>query len=214
MTGSKKSCRAAFVRRETRDRNSDGESRPELPDTLKDCLTGVDIPFSNKDNIRQKILKFLIESKGFLKEDIAVDREIVLSMEDVHVSSAVDISIRLHGLTLMVWKCASGSVVSRQRQIIAAARLLEEYVVPLAVVTNGQEVELLDALTEKVIGSGFGSLPSRQDLLEMGKAISLTVPHAKKIAYEQRILYTYDAISCPASHGKNQVTPGSPPQKT
>jgi hypothetical protein len=205
LTNPMKFCRAAFVKRDTRDKNSGQESRHELPDTLNDCLTGADIPFSNKDNIRQKILRFLLESKGFLKEDIAVDREITFAMEGEQVSSEVDISVRLNGLTLMVWKCASGSVVSRERQIIAAARLLEKYVVPFAAVTNGQEIELLDTSTEKVIGSGFGSIPARQELLGMGKGLSLRVPQVKKIVYEQRILYTYDAISCPVSPGKSRV---------
>jgi hypothetical protein len=214
LTHSTKFCRAAFVKRDMRDDNGVPESRPELPDTLNDYLTGVDIPFSNKDNIRQKILRFLIENKGFLKEDITVDREISFAMEEVHVSSVVDISVRLDGLTLMVWKCASGSVVSRERQIIAAARLLEKYVVPFAGVTNGREVELLDASTEKVIGSGFDAIPTRQELLIMGKGLSLRVPHVKKIVYEQRILYTYDAICCPVSPATNRVPSKSPRQKT
>ena len=205
MTNPIKSCRAAFIKRDTRDKDSGGESRPEFPDTLNDCLTGVAIPFSNRDNIRQKSLRFLIENKQFLKGDIVVDREITYAMEGMHVSSMVDISVRLNGLTLMVWKCASGSVVSRERQIIASARLLEKYVVPFAAVTNGQDVELLDASTEKVIGSGFGSIPSRQELLGMVKGFSLRIPNEKKIVYEQRILYTYDAISCPVSSGKKQV---------
>ena len=204
MTEPMKYCRAAFVKRDTRAVDSGGESRPELPDTLNDCLTGVDIPFSNRDNIRQKILKFLIENRGFLKEDIVVDSTITFAMEGVQVSSVVDISIRLNGLTLMVWKCASGSLVSRERQIIASARLLEKYVVPFAAVTNGQDVELLDASTEKVIGSGFGSIPARQELLGIGEGLSPRIPNKKKIVYEQRILYTYDAISCPASSVTNQ----------
>ena len=139
-----------------------------------------------------------------MKEDIVVDSTITFAMEGVQVSSVVDISIRLNGLTLMVWKCASGSLVSRERQIIASARLLEKYVVPFAAVTNGQDVELLDASTEKVIGSGFGSIPARQELLGIGEGLSPRIPNKKKIVYEQRILYTYDAISCPASSVTNQ----------
>jgi hypothetical protein len=199
-----KVCRAAFVKRVTPARISNGELRPELPDTLHDYLTGVVIPFSNRDNIKQKILRFLVEDKGFLKEDVVVDREITFTMEGAQISSVVDISIRLNGLTLMVWKCASGSLVSRERQIIASARLLEQYVVPFAAVTNGQDVELLDASTEKVIGSGFGSIPSKQELLGIGEGLTPRIPNGKKIVYEQRILYAYDALSCPVSSRTNR----------
>jgi hypothetical protein len=102
----------------------------------------------------------------------------------------------------MVWKCASGSLVSRERQVIASSRLLEDYVVPFAAVTNGKDVELLDASTEKVIGSGFESIPTRQELLKRAEGLSLKTPNNKKIIYEQRILYTYDAISCHVNSGK------------
>jgi len=174
------------------------EDRPELPDKLTDCLTGKEIPFSNRDNIRQKALKFLIEEKGYLKADISVDREIRFEIDGLDTLSPVDISISLDNNTLVVWKCTSGSLVSRERQIIASARLLEEYVVPFGVVTNGKDLELLDTLSEKIISEGFTSFPSRQELLEKSKDLSLRPKGNRKISNEQRILYTYDAISCHA----------------
>jgi hypothetical protein len=179
--------------------NTVDAERPEFPDRLTDYLTGGEIPFSNRDNIRQKILRFLIEGKGYLKDDISTDRKIRFDIEGTETSSMVDISIRLDNKTLIVGKCSSGSLVSRERQIIAAARLLENYLVPFAVVTNGKDLELLDSDSERVIGEGFGSLPSRQDLLKICRGLSFKPTNKKKIIYEQRILFTYDAISCPVN---------------
>ncbi|MEW6108139.1 MAG: type I restriction enzyme HsdR N-terminal domain-containing protein [Nitrospirota bacterium] len=173
------------------------EDRPELPDKLTDCLTGTGIPFTNRDNIRQKALRFLIEEKGYHREDISVDRGIKLEIEGRKILSLVDILIGFNDKTLMIWKCASGSLVTRERQIIASARLLEDYIVPLAAVTNGKDLELLDTYSEKVIGSGFQTVPARSELIEFSKNISLKPVNREKIIYEQRILYTYDAISCP-----------------
>jgi hypothetical protein len=179
--------------------HSEENPAPPLPDTLTDRLSGREIPFSNRDNIRQKILGFLLGEKGYRKEDFAVDREISFDLDGQKVVSLVDISIVLGGRTVMIWKCASGSLVSRERQIIASARLLEDYVVPLAAVTNGADLEILDSLTEKVIGCGFGSVPSRQGLAkDIGGAVFRPVK-GKKIVNEQRILYTYDGISCPVA---------------
>jgi len=194
---------ASFIRRGPASGNLSPEARPELPDRLTDYLTGADIPFSNRDNIRQITLKFLVEEKGFLKEDLCADREITFELEGRPVSSLVDISVRLNNITVMVWKCASGSLVSRERQIIASARLLEDYVVPFAAVTNGKDAELLDAVSEKVTGSGFESIPTRQALWESLGNLFLKTPNAKKIINEQRILYTYDAICCPVNPGAN-----------
>jgi hypothetical protein len=175
------------------------EERPEFPDRLTDCLTGKEIPFSNRDNIRQKVLRFLLEEKGYQKEDLHADREIRYEIDGSETVSLVDISVVLGGKTMVVWKCASGSVVSRERQIIASARLLEDYLVPLAVVTNGRDLELLDTSTERVTGEGFDAVPPRQELSATAEGFSPRSTKRKKLANEQRVLYTYDAIACPSS---------------
>jgi hypothetical protein len=179
------------------------EERHEFPDRLTDCLTGKEIPFSNRDNIRQKMLGFLIDEKGYRQEDIRVDREIRYGIDGSEMVSLVDISIVLGNRTLMVWKCASGSVVSRERQIIASARLLEDYLVPLAVATNGRDLELLDTSTEKVKGEGLDAIPRREELEGIAEEFSPRPTNKKKLANEQRVLFAYDAIVCPS----NRVTP-------
>ena len=182
------------------------EKRPVFPDTLVDYISGKEIPFSNRDNIRQKLVKTLVEGKGYLKEDISLDREIRFDIEGQLVCSLVDISIGLDSKTLMVFKCASGSVVSRERQVIAAARLLEDYIIPFAVVTNGVNIELLDTLSEKVIGDGMQFIPTRQELYENSRNLALKSAKKNKLVYEQRILHTYDEISCNISSGNSPAT--------
>lgn len=182
------------------------EKRPELPDRLVDYLTGKDIPFTNRDNIRQMTLRFLIEDKGFFREELVPDMAIRFDLEGEAVRSLVDIAVRLDNKTLMVWKCASGSLVSRERQIIASSRLLEDYAIPFAAVTNGKDIEIIDAYSEKVIGTDFPSVFSRHKLLSISKDISLKPANKKKLIYEQRILNTYDAISCPAGFRSNNDT--------
>ena len=177
------------------------EKRPVFPDRLVDYLSGREIPFTNRDNIRQKLVKTLVEEKGYLLEDISLDREIRFEIEGQKVCSLVDISIGLDSNTLMVFKCASGSVVSRERQIIATARLLEDYVIPFAVVTNGVNIELLDTMSEKVIGDSIKLIPTRQELFENSRNLTLKSAKKKKLVYEQRILHTYDDISCNISSG-------------
>jgi hypothetical protein len=178
-------------------RNSERpEERAGFPDTLIDYLSAREIPFSNRDNIRQKLVKTLVEEKGYQKRDISLDREIRFAVEGRQVSSPVDIAIGIGNKTLMVFKCAAGSVVSRERQIIATARLIEDYIIPFAVVTNGVNTELLDSISEKVIGNGIPSIPTRQELFENSKNLILKPVNKRKLMYEERILYTYDAISC------------------
>jgi hypothetical protein len=186
------------------------ESRAEsavFPDKLIDYLSGSILPFSNRDNIRQKLVRMLIEEKGYGKEDLSLDREIRFDIGGQQACSRVDISIGFDNKTLMVMKCAAGSVVSRERQVIATARLLEDYVIPLAVVTNGVDMELLDTLSERVIGDGIAALPSRRKLYEFSRDLTLKPANKKKLMYEQNILYTYDSISC-SLHCKSDPHPG------
>ncbi len=173
--------------------------QPELPDKLTDCLTGREIPFSNRDNIRQTALRFLIEEKGYSKADISVERQVRFEMDGLLMISPVDISIIFNNKTFILWKCASGSLVSRERQIIAAARLFEHYEVPFSVVTNGKDLELLDTSSEKVIGSGFQSIPSKEELMKWTEGRALRPVNTKRAVFEQRILYTYDSLSCPVN---------------
>jgi hypothetical protein len=172
------------------------EERTGFPDFLIDYLTGQKIPFSNRDNIRQKLIKFLVEKKGYDKQDLTLDREIRFELEGRQISSLVDVTITIENRTLIVVKCAAGSVVSRERQVIATARLLEDYIIPLAVVTNGVDTELLDADSEKVIAEGTGSIPTRAELSEKSKDLDVKPVNRKKLEYEKNILYTYDQMSC------------------
>ena len=172
------------------------EAHAGFPDTLIDYLSGREIPFSNRDNIRQNLVKALIEEKGYRKTDISLDREIRFEIEGRPMSSLVDLALGFEGKTVVVFKCAAGSVVSRERQIIATARLLEDYIVPYAVVSNGVNIELLDTLTEKVLGEGMASVPTRLELYEKTRDLALRPANKKKLIYEQSVLYTYDSISC------------------
>ena len=172
------------------------DEHPGFPDTIIDYLSGREIPFSNRDNIRQKLVKELVEGKGYRNGDISLDREIRFEMEGRRFCSLVDLALGFGGKTLMVFKCAAGSVVSRERQVIATARLLEDYIIPYAVVTNGVNIELLDTLTEKVLGDGMASVPTRLELSEKAKDLTLKPTNKKKLVYEQNVLYTYDSISC------------------
>jgi len=141
-----------------------------------------------------------MEKKDYRKGDFAVDREISFEIEGLPVVSLVDLSIVIDERTLMIWKCASGSLVSRERQILASARLLEEYIIPFAAVANGLDLEFLNSATGRVIGCGFESVPSREELMKRDD-LSLKPVNKKRLPGEQRILYTYDAISCPAACG-------------
>jgi hypothetical protein len=69
----------------------------------------------------------------------------------------------------MAIKCAAGSLGSREREILAAARVTSEYQIPFAVVSDGKTAVVLDTLTGEKLGEGMQQIPSRQKLVVYSK---------------------------------------------
>jgi hypothetical protein len=117
------------------------------------------------------------------------------------VSSSVDFVVSVAGKRLMIIKCASGSLSSRERQAVAAARLLGSSPVPIAVVADPVNAEVLDVATGKVIGEGFGAIPVKEQLVRMVSERPPFQLSLERIEKEKRILLAFDAIHCCVPQG-------------
>jgi hypothetical protein len=113
----------------------------------------------------------------------------------------VDLAIHINGRIAMVVKCAAGSLGSRQREILAAARLLTGYQVPLSIVTNGETALVFDTVTGKEIrtaeesGNGMDAIPDRQKAKEMvGKTDFIPYPEDRR-EREAIIFRSYDSMN-------------------
>jgi hypothetical protein len=92
----------------------------------------------------------------------------------------------------MVLKCAAGSLGSREREIVAAARLLDAYQIPWAVVSDGKTAIVLDTVSGKKIGDGLDAIPSRQEAIAQLQAYTpLAFPEERR-EREKLIFRTYD----------------------
>ena len=98
----------------------------------------------------------------------------------------------------MIIRYGPGSLVSRERAAIAAARVLHsDYRIPLAVVTNGQEDELLDTVTGKIIGNGLDSIPDRTAASSLLRTLTFLPKQAgMRLEQEKRILNAFDVERC------------------
>jgi hypothetical protein len=92
----------------------------------------------------------------------------------------------------MVIKCAAGSLGSREREIVAAARLLDAYQIPRAVVSDGKTAVVLDTVAGKKIGDGLDAIPTRQEAADELKLLVLTPFPAERREREKLIFRTYD----------------------
>jgi hypothetical protein len=166
--------------------------------TLSDVLTGETLDDTLDERYRQKIARLLVERGGYLADEIEPRRELLLQADDRRAVIKVDFVVRIAGKAAMVIRFGPGSIVSRERPTLAVSRLVEAYQVPVAVVTNGEDAEILDGGSGKVVGRGLGAIPAKADLTEKVRNYPFpAVPHARALM-ESRVAYCYEVDgACP-----------------
>jgi len=155
------------------------------------------IPEETRHNIREKVERFLREDKGYAPEDLELGQIVEVVIGEKRVAPVLDIVIRLRDKRLIAIKCAPGSVVSREMEVLSMARLLDSYQIPFSVATNGEEGELLDTVTGKVIGKGLEAIPSKAQALEWLERVDFKPLPEKKVEQAKRVLLASDLIKCP-----------------
>jgi hypothetical protein len=172
-----------------------------MPNTSKsyemitDFITGKEIPNIGAEENRQRMEHILVEQKGYAKEAIEVDAPIHLQVGKEKYDSVVDLVVRIKGKRFMLIKCAAGALGSRHRETLAAARLLDTYQIPLAVVTDGKTVELLDTLTGQLIGEGMDAIPSKEEAQRQIENLRFEPYPEEKKEKEKIIFRSYDEMN-------------------
>ena len=163
-----------------------------------DFITGQLFIDTDDERIRQTIERLLTEENGYSKKDIEVDREFEIVIGEEINRSKVDLVVSVEEKRFMIIKCARGSLVSREREILSCARILDVYQIPLAVITNGEDAEVLDTISGEVIGNGLEAIPSKTQALEAIKKIEFKKLQDERIEKEKRIFLAFDSIKCPS----------------
>jgi hypothetical protein len=160
-----------------------------------DFITGETLVDTIDERARQEIARLLVEKKGYLKNDIEPRQEITLDVEGSSGTFKVDFVVRLEGKAFMIIVFGPGSLVTRERPAVAAARLVEDYEVPLTMVTNGRDAEVLETKSGKVIAEGLASIPSKEEALRKLETFSFQTLTEQRLSKERRILYTFEVLA-------------------
>jgi hypothetical protein len=169
--------------------------KPKPYDMLADFVTGKEVPNIGAEENRQRVEHFLVEVKGYSKDDIEVDADLKFTIGDAEVHSNVDLVVRVQGKRFMVLRCVPGSLVSRQRETLAAARLLDAYQIPFSVVTDGKDAQLLNTTTGKVLDQGMAAIPSKEEAIRRMKEMKLQPFPQERLEREQIIFRSYDEMN-------------------
>ena len=164
-------------------------------ESVIDFITGESKADAGSEANRQMVERLLVENKGYRRRDIEVDAAIVLDMEGGRYRSTIDLIIRVNGMRFMVLKCAAGALASREREMIAAARLMENYQIPLAGASDGRSAVVWDTVSGQCIGEGLDAIPTKARAVEIFDAMALVPLEKRRLARQQLIFKSYDSMN-------------------
>ena len=165
------------------------------PDIIVDFITGESVPHVGPEINRQRMERYLVEERGYRREEILVDAPIAVDIDGEAYRSTVDLVVRIDERPLIAIKCAAGSLGSREREIVSAARLLADSPLPLAVVSDGSDATVLAGGSGKKRGSGMAAIPSREEAVVMAQADPLPPVPADRLAREKLVFRSYDSMN-------------------
>ncbi len=165
---------------------------------LTDCLTGETIPDTHDERYRQKIAKLLLEKRGYAKTEIQSRCDLQIQADEKGAIIKVDFKITLNGRIYMIIKYGPGSIVTRRRPALAVSRLLSDNQIPIVVVTNGEDAEILNGSTGEVIATGLEAIPSRSQIIKRVGDEDFDPISPARAELESRIIYAFEMDgSCP-----------------
>ena len=168
--------------------------------TLKDFITGEELVDTDDERTRQQLAQMMVEQLGYHKDELEPRCFIESLFNSQFVRSNIELAVSLRELKkkFLIIRYGAGSLVSRERSAIAAARILEpEYQIPLAVVTNGRDSELIDTGNGEILATGMEAIPSRKQASELITNLKFRPPATgKKREGELRILNAFDVQIC------------------
>jgi hypothetical protein len=167
----------------------------DRPDQVIDFITGDSKADTGSEANRQLMERVLVEQKGYARGDIEVDVDLVLDKDAVHYRSKLDLVVTVNGYRYMVIKCAPGSLDSREREVIAAARLLDSYQIPLAAATDGRTAIVWDTVTAQCLGQGMDAIPSKSQAEKSFDPTSVKKLDEKRRPRQQLIFKSYDSMN-------------------
>lgn len=162
---------------------------------IRDLLTGQEVPNVGAEENRQKVIRFLIEEKGYGKSEIRRDMPLKFKVGDEEYATEVDLVVFAKEKPVLFIKTAAASIGSCEREAVAAARILFDTPMPWAVVTDGEDAVVLETEKGKVVGEGMEDIPDREASGEKADGEGPGAIEPEKLKKERLIFRTYDSAN-------------------
>ncbi len=168
-----------------------------MTEEIIDLVSGRLLPYHDDEYIRQAAEKILINELGWDRGSIGVEYRRTLTVCCQPFEVRADLVLLHNGVPALVMRTTRGSLVSREKETIATARLIFDPIVPFSLVYNGEDAELMESRTGKVLQTGLEAMPSPRRLAEL---IAATPPHhasQDEIEKAAKVYSAFAFIQCP-----------------
>lgn len=165
---------------------------------LVDYISGKTLTDTHDERYRQKIAKHLVESCRFKKKDIAARQELIVDAGSRKAMIKIDFLVRHQEKVVLIIKYAPGSLVTRRLSTLAMSRIIGSYQIPYAVITNGEDAEVLTGDDGKVAGQGLESIPDMDQIQSQWDSFSFKKITPKVFEQASRIAFACEIDgACP-----------------
>lgn len=147
--------------------------------------------------IKQNVFEFLIKEKQFKPEEIEADPEFKITLSDSEITVHIDFVLNLPSASFMVIQCSTSAIESWERYVTSFARVIKDYQIPFAVITDGENARIIDVLAGRLIGKSLSELFNRKEALNKMKDFKKIPCPANRLEKEKRIVYAFEGIKCP-----------------
>ncbi len=125
-------------------------------------------------------------------------------MGDYEITVHIDFVVNLPTASFMVIQCSSSSLEAWERYVISFARVIKDYQIPYAVVTDGEDAQIIDVLAGRLIGESLDKLFNRQEALNKMKDFKKIPCPVNRLEKEKRIVYAFEGIKCPTTKNSKE----------
>ncbi len=162
---------------------------------MTDFVTGKPVLDVGAEANRQAVEKYLVNEKGYDRKDIQVDMDLFLEVSGSPYRTKLDLVVFVDGNMFMVIKCAAGSLGSREREVVYAARIAGERPIPVAVASDGHTALVFNAVTRRRIGEGLDAIPAPEKARRMLAEMKIDALPADRLEKERIIFRSYDILN-------------------
>lgn len=164
-------------------------------DMITDFVTGRQVPDIGAEIHRQAVEKYLYAHLQYPFSSIGVDVPLSLEVSGEPFHTHLDLVITIGEKPFMVIKCAAGSLESREKEVITAARIMDALPAPFAVVSDGKTAVVYDTVGRKKVGEGLDQIPAYAAAREFLKTYAPAPIPPDRREREKIIFKSYDSMN-------------------